>query len=529
MERPMAQTSADPMVGVLAAAGVKRVYGVVGDSLSGFTDAIRRREGIEWLHVRHEEVAAFAAGADAHVTGGLAVEVAAPATCTLSTACSTASARAFRWWRSQRKFPSPEVGSHYFQETHPDRLFQECSSYCELVSSPEQMPRVLEIAVRRSILERCVSVVIVPGDVALKPAVPAPSPKLAGLAPAAPTIAPSDQSLEELARFLNLAERVTLLCGSGCAGAHAELMQFAEAVKEPIVHALGGKDHVEWENPYDVGMTGLVGFSSGYNPMESCDALLMLGTDFPYRPFYPTEARVAQVDIRPQAIGRRVHIDLGIVGQVGPTLRAHAPHQGQERPASSGQSGHALRQRPQEPRRPRDRPTGGLLHPQHIVRVITKKAADDAIFPPDVGLPIVWTARYLTMNGKRRLIASYWHGSTANAMPQAIGAQAASPGRQVISLSGDGGFTMLMGDLLSLTQLKLPVKVFVFNNGLLGFVALEQKSTGFLPIGTDLVNPNFAQMAEAIGIKGIRIEDPEDVDAGVAVIEDPEDVDAGVA
>jgi len=380
------------------------------------------------------------------------------------------------------------------------------------------MPRVLEIAVRRSILERCVSVVIVPGDVALKPAVPAPSPKLAGLAPAAPTIAPSDQSLEELARFLNLAERVTLLCGSGsgCAGAHAELMQFAEAVKEPIVHALGGKDHVEWENPYDVGMTGLVGFSSGYNPMESCDALLMLGTDFPYRPFYPTEARVAQVDIRPQAIGRRVHIDLGIVGQVGPTLRAHAPHQGQERPASSGQSAHALRQRPQEPRRPRDRPTGGLLHPQHIVRVINKKAADDAIFTPDVGLPIVWTARYLTMNGKRRLIASYWHGSTANAMPQAIGAQAASPGRQVISLSGDGGFTMLMGDLLSLTQLKLPVKVFVFNNGLLGFVALEQKSTGFLPIGTDLVNPNFAQMAEAIGIKGIRIEDPKDVDAGVA-------------
>ena len=247
----MAQTSADQMVGVLAAAGVKRVYGVVGDSLNGFTDAIRRREGIEWLHVRHEEVAAFAAGADAHVTGGLAVKVAAPATCTLSTACSTASARAFRWWRSQRKFPSPEVGSHYFQETHPDRLFQECSSYCELVSSPEQMSRVLEIAVRRSILERCVSVVIVPGDVALKPAVPAPSPKLAGLAPAAPTIAPSDQSLEELARFLNLAERVTLLCGSssGCAGAHAELMQFAEAVKEPIVHALGGKDHVEWENP----------------------------------------------------------------------------------------------------------------------------------------------------------------------------------------------------------------------------------------------------------------------------------------
>src|SRR6202042_3145892 len=282
----MAQTVADQMVEVLAAAGVKRVYGVVGDSLNGFTDAIRRRGGIQWMHVRHEEVAAFAAGADAHITGDLAVCAGScgPGNLHLINGLFDCQRTRVPVVAIAAQIPSVEIGAHYFQETHPERLFQECSSYCELVSSPEQMPRVLEIAVRRSILERCVSVVIVPGDVALNPAVPAPSPKLAGLAPAAPTIAPSDQSLEELARFLNLAERVTLLCGSssGCAGAHAELMQFAEAVKEPIVHALGGKDHVEWENPYDVGMTGLVGFSSGYNPMESCDALLMLGTDLPY-------------------------------------------------------------------------------------------------------------------------------------------------------------------------------------------------------------------------------------------------------
>ena len=514
----MARTVADQMVEVLAAAGVKRIYGVVGDSLNGFTDALRRAGGIEWLHLRHEEVAAFAAGADAHVTGGLAVCAGScgPGNLHLINGLFDCHRTRVPVVAIAAQIPSPEIGSHYFQETHPDRLFQECSNYCELVSTPEQMPRVLEIAVRRSILERCVSVVVIPGDVALKPAVQAPAPKAAGLAPAAPTIMASDQSLEELAQFVNLAERVTLLCGSGCAGAHAELMQFAEAVKAPIVHAMGGKDHVEWDNPYDVGMTGLIGFSSGYYAMEACDALVMLGTDFPYRQFYPKNARIAQVDIRPQAIGRRAPVDIGVVGQVGPTLSALMPRlkvKSDRRHLDAALKDYASARKSLD-ELATGRP-GGRLHPQHIMRVISEQAADDAIFTPDVGLPIVWAARYLKMNGKRRLIGSYWHGSMANAMPQAIGAQAASPGRQVISLSGDGGFTMLMGDLLSLVQLKLPVKVFVFNNGTLGFVELEQKSTGFLPTGTDLVNPNFAQMAEAIGIKGVRIEDPKDVEERV--------------
>src|SRR6204780_265161 len=506
----MAHTVADLLTETLANAGVKRIWGVTGDSLNGITDSLRRRGDIAWMHTRHEEVAAFAAGAEAHLTGKLAVCAGScgPGNLHLINGLFDCQRTRVPVVAIAAQIPSPEIGSHYFQETHPERLFQECSSYCELVSSPEQMPRVLEIAVRRSILERCVSVVVVPGDVALKPAVPAP---------AQPVITPSDEALGELAEFIDMAERVTLLCGSGCAGAHAELMQFAEAVKAPIVHAMGGKDHVEWENPYDVGMTGLIGFSSGYYAMESCDALLMLGTDFPYRPFYPTEARVAQVDIRPQAIGRRVAVDLGIVGQVGPTLRALMPRikvKSDRRHLDKARTHYATARKGLD-ELATGRP-GGRLHPQHLVRVINEKAADDAIFIPDVGLPIVWAARYLTMNGKRRLIGSYWHGSMANAMPQAIGAQAASPGRQVISLSGDGGFTMLMGDLLSLSQLKLPVKVFVFNNGALGFIELEQKSAGFLPTGTELVNPNFAQMAEAIGIKGIRIEDPKDVEAGVA-------------
>jgi pyruvate dehydrogenase (quinone) len=515
----LARTVADQMVEILAAAGVKRIYGVVGDSLNGFTDALRRAGGIEWMHVRHEEVGAFAAGADAHVTGGLAV---------CAGSCGPGNLHLinglFDCHRSRlpvvaiaAQIPSPEIGSGYFQETHPEQLFKECSNYCELVSTPAQMPRVLETAVRRAILERCVSVVVIPGDVMLKPAEAAPAPKPMGLAPAEPVIAPPDSALDRLADFLNQSQRVTLLCGGGCAGAHDELMRLAETVKAPTVHAMRGKEHVEWDNPNDVGMTGLIGFASGYYAMESCDALLMLGTDFPYRQFYPKDARIAQIDVRPEAIGRRAPVELGLVGQVGPTLRALAPRlkvKNDRKHLDAALKDYASARKSLD-ELATGRP-GGVLHPQHVARVISEKASDDAIFTCDVGLPTVWSARYLKMNGRRRLIGSFWHGSMANAMPQAIGAQAASPGRQVISLSGDGGFAMLMGDILSLNQLKLPVKVVVFNNGTLGFVELEQKSTGFLPTGTDLVNPNFAAMAEAIGIKGVRIEDPKDVEARVA-------------
>ena len=515
----LARTVADQMVEILAAAGVKRIYGVVGDSLNGFTDALRRAGVAEWLHVRHEEVGAFAAGADAHVTGGLAV---------CAGSCGPGNLHLinglFDCHRSRlpvvaiaAQIPSPEIGSGYFQETHPEQLFKECSSYCELISTPAQMPRVLETAVRRAILERCVCVVVIPGDVMLKAAEAAPAPKPFGLAPAQPVIVPPDSALDRLAEFLNRAQRVTLLCGSGCAGAHDELMRFAEAVKAPTVHAMRGKEHVEWDNPNDVGMTGLIGFASGYYAMESCDALLMLGTDFPYRQFYPKDARIAQIDLRPEAIGRRAPVELGLVGQIAPTLRALMPRlkaKSDRKHLDAALKDYASARKGLD-ELATGRP-GGVLHPQHVARVISEKAADDAIFTCDVGLPTVWAARYLKMNGKRRLIGSFWHGSMANAMPQAIGAQAASPGRQVISLSGDGGFAMLMGDLLSLTQLKAPVKVVVFNNGALGFVELEQKSTGFLPTGTDLVNPNFAAMAEAVGIKGVRIEDPKDVDARIA-------------
>jgi pyruvate dehydrogenase (quinone) len=515
----MARTVADMMVETLATAGVKRIYGIVGDSLNGFTDSLRRHGGIQWLHVRHEEAAAFAAAGDAHITGELAV---------CAGSCGPGNLHLinglFDCHRSRlpvvaiaAQIPSAELGSGYFQETHPEQLFKECSSYCELVSNPSQMPRVLEIAVRRAVSERCVCVIVIPGDVALREAPEVPVAPVGSLIPAQPVIRPADAAVDQLAAMLNAGRRVTLLCGSGCAGARTELLAVADKLKAPTVHALRGKEFVEADNPYDVGMTGLIGFSSGYYAMMDCDVLLMLGTDFPYRQFFPDKARIAQIDIRPEAIGRRARVELGIVGDVRQTLMALLP-----KLTAKTDAAHLDRAREhyKKARASLDAlatgTPGGRVHPQHVARAFSDLAQPDAIFTCDVGLPTVWAARHVTMKPGRRLIGSFWHGSMANAMSQAMGAQAAAPGRQVISLSGDGGFTMLMGDLLSLKQLDLPVKVVVFNNGTLGFIELEQKSTGFLPFGTEFDNPDFAKMAEAVGIKGIRIDDPADVESKVA-------------
>jgi pyruvate dehydrogenase (quinone) len=533
----MAKTVADQFAETLAAAGVKRIYGVVGDSLNGFTDSLRRQAKIEWVHVRHEEVAAFAAGAEAHLTGELAV---------CAGSCGPGNLHLinglFDCHRSRvpvlgiaAQIPSPEIGSGYFQETHPQALFKECSHYCELISEPSQMPRTLEIATRESVGRRGVAVVVLPGDVALQAATTAP-PKAGGLLPPQPIVTPASTDLERLAALLNGDYKITILCGSGCRGAHDELLALGDRLKAPMVHALRGKEHVEWDNPYDVGMTGLIGFSSGYYAMLDCNVLLMLGTDFPYRQFYPTGAgvRIAQVDIRAEQIGCRAAVDLGVVGDVKTTIAALLPLLKEKRDGS-----HLARARDHyaKARESLDELAAGTpgkrpVHPQQIAKTMSDRAAADAIFTCDVGLPTVWAARYLAMNGRRRLIGSFWHGSMANAMAQAIGAQKTFPGRQVISFSGDSGFSMLMGDFLSLTQLNLPVKVVVFNNGELGFVQLEQISTGFLPAGTGLKNPNFAAMAEAVGVRGIRIEDSDEVEEGIAAAlahDGPALIDAVVA
>jgi pyruvate dehydrogenase (quinone) len=515
------KTVAGQFAETLAAVGVKRIYGIVGDSLNGFTDAIRGQGKIEWLHVRHEEVAAFAAGADAHLTGSLAV---------CAGSCGPGNLHLinglFDCHRSRvpvlaiaAHIPSAEIGSGYFQETHPETLFKECSHYCELVSSAKQMPRSVEIAIREAVGKRGVSVIVIPGDVALQPAIDAPAPASLDLLPTQPVVVPQPASLSALAELLNGASRVTVLCGAGCAAAHDQLLALGEKLKSPMVHALKGKEYVEWDNPYDVGMTGLIGFSSGYYAMNDCDALLMLGTDFPYRQFYPRgTARIAQVDIRPEQLGRRAPINLGLVGDVGATLDALLPllKEKPDRRRLDLAVEHYKNVRKGLDELAVGRPGKKLIHPQQVAKALSDLASEDAVFTCDVGLPTVWAARYLAMNGKRRLVSSFWHGSMANAMAQAIGAQAAFPKRQVISFSGDGGFTMLMGDFLSLVQLGLPVKVVVFNNGALGFIELEQKSTGFLDFGTEFKNPNFAAMAEAVGIRGIRLEDPAEVEPGIA-------------
>src|SRR6266852_2482994 len=510
---------ADRIVETLEAANVRRIFGLVGDSLNGITESLRVREKIQWIAVRHEEVAAFAAGAQAQLTGEVAVCAGScgPGNLHLINGLFDCHRNRVPVVAIAAHIPSTEIGSSYFQETHPQTLFKECSHYVELISDPVQVPRIVEAAIREAVATQGVAVIVISGDVALKDAGPvAPTPKPVSRLP---RVCAAEADIEDLVAFLESGERTTLLCGAGCAGAHDAVVALAAKLKAPIVHALRGKEHVEWDNPYDVGMTGLIGFSSGYYAMRDCDALLMLGTDFPYRQFYPEgRVRIAQLDIRPQNLGRRAAIELGLVGDVAATIEALLPRL--EEKTNTAHLDNARRNY-REARKGLDdlaqgRPGRRLIHPQQVARVVSELAADDAIFTCDVGLATVWAARYLAMNGKRRLLGSFWHGSMANAMPQAIGAQAAFPGRQVISLSGDGGFTMLMGDFLSLAQLGLPVKTVVFNNGSLGFIELEQKSTGFLDTGTELKNPNFAAMAEAVGVRGIRLERTEEVETGIA-------------
>lgn len=518
----MSTKVADLFVRALAQAGVKRIYGVVGDSLNGLTEALRQDGSIAWIHTRHEESAAFAAGAEAHLTGELAVCAGScgPGNLHLINGLFDAHRSRVPVLAIAAQIPSAEIGRGYFQETHPQNLFQECSHYCELVSSPAQLPGVIETAMRVAIAERGVAVVVIPGDVGLM-AMPGNAPELsAALVPPPPVVRPREADLDALAGMLNAAGRVTLFCGRGCAGAHAELLQLAEALKAPVVHALGGKEHVEWDNPYDVGMTGLIGFSSGYRAMLDCDTLLLLGTGFPYRQFYPDDAKVAQVDLRAGSLGRHCRIDLGLIGDVGETIAALLPklQAKTDRAHLDDSLAHYRKARAGLDALAVGKP-GGKIHPQYVARTLSEAASEDAVFTFDVGTPTIWAARYLAMNGKRRLIGSLNHGSMANALPQAIGAQAAYPGRQIISFSGDGGFAMLMGDLLTLNQHKLPVKIVVLNNGTLGFVEMEMKAAGFLETGVELVNPDFAAMASGAGIFARRVEDPAALpDAMVAML-----------
>ncbi len=468
------------------------------------------------MHMRHEEAAAFAAGAEAHLTGELAVCAGScgPGNLHLINGLFDCQRSRVPVLALAAHIPSAEIGSAYFQATHPEQLFAECAHYVELVSNVEQMPRVLEKAIRIAVAKRGVSVVVVPGDVAL---LPTDAPAARWLAPRPPVVRPSDADIDALAVLLNDGERIALMCGAGCAGAHAQVVELAGTLKAPIVHSLRGKEHVEYDNPFDVGMTGLIGFASGYAAMKECDTLLLLGTDFPYRQFYPEGATVAQVDIRAESLGNRCHLALGMMGDVGATLAALLPRLRQKTDGRflDAALAHYRKARADLDELAEGRAGGSVIHPQYLSKLVSEIADDDTIFTCDVGTPTVWAARYLRMNGRRRLVGSFNHGSMANAMLQAIGAQASHPGRQVVSMSGDGGFSMMMGDFISLTQLGLPVKVIVLNNGTLGFVELEMKASGFLDADTDLENPDFAAMARAMGIHGVRVDDPRNLEGAV--------------
>ena len=503
----MSKTIADLLNDTLIEAGVARIWGVTGDSLNAFNDSMRRSGEIAWMHVRNEEAGAFAAGAEAAATGRLAVCAGScgPGNLHLINGLYDCHRNRVPVLAIAAHIPSSEIGLNYFQETHPTELFRECSHFCEMVQDARQMPELLHRAIRTAFGQHGVAVLVIPGDVALQKApetraVPFP-------ALATPRLVPDDAALRQVAALVEESRAVTLLCGAGTAGAHDEVVALAAALKAPIVHAYRGKEWIEYDNPYDVGMTGLIGFSSGYHAMMECDTLLMLGTDFPYRNFYPDKAKVVQVDRDPGALGRRVPLDLGVVADVKEFAARLTPL------IAAGRDSRFLdtaRRHYRDARKglddlatPRDgdRP----LHPQYIVATIDRLAAEDAVFTADVGTPAVWAARYLTMNGQRRLIGSFNHGSMANALPQALGAQGAFPARQVVSLSGDGGLAMLMGDMLTAVQMELPIKVVVFNNASLGFVEMEQKAAGYVDANVALKNPDFAAIAREMGYFGVRV------------------------
>ncbi|MFX4293246.1 pyruvate dehydrogenase [Streptomyces bohaiensis] len=508
------QTVADQLVETLADSGVRRIYGVVGDSLNPVVDAVRRTDRVEWVQVRHEETAAFAAGAEAQITGRLAACAGScgPGNLHLINGLYDAHRSMAPVFALASHIPSAEIGSSYFQETHPDRLFQECSHYCELVSTREQLPRVAQSAIQHAIGQGGVGVVTLPGDIAGQEA--ADKPERHALVTGRPTVRPADDQIDQLAHLVEQAERITLFCGAGAAGAHDEVMRFAGRVHAPVGHALRGKEWIQYDNPFDVGMSGLLGYGAAYQATHECDLLILLGTDFPYNAFLPDDrpgVRIVQVDVRPEHLGRRCRLDLAVWGDVRETLRCLTD-----------------RVRPRTDRRFLDRmlkkhadALEGVvkaytrkvekhvpIHPEYVASVLDEEAADDAIFTVDTGMCNVWAARYLTPNGRRRVIGSFSHGSMANAVPQAIGAQLTDRRRQVVTLSGDGGFSMLMGDFLTLVQYDLPVKVVVFNNSALSMVELEMMVGGLPAYGTDNHNPDFAAVARACGAHGVRVEKP---------------------
>lgn len=513
----MAQTVAEQIIEVLAAAGVRRVYGLVGDSLNPLADAIRRNPDLEWVHVRNEEAAAMAAAAEAQLTGRLAVCAGScgPGNTHLIQGLYDAHRSGASVLAIASHIPSTQIGTNYFQETHPEYLFQECSAYCELVSRPEQLPRLQRIAMQTSLARRGVAVLVLPGDITGLPAAH-PTGHSDLVAPTA-VVQPSPDQVRALADKINTAETVTLFVGAGVHHARGEVLELAGKINSPIGHSLGGKEWIQYDNPYDVGMSGLLGYGACYEATHESELLVLLGTDFPYDTFLPQE-RTVQVDMDGSHLGRRTRLELGVEGDVGATLRAALPlidtkkdrrfldrmlrkHADMLEKVVSAYTDKVERMRP--------------VHPEYVAAQLDETMADDAIVTVDTGMCNVWAARYLTPTGRRRIIGSFRHGTMANALPHAIGAAYAYPGRQVVSMSGDGGLTMLLGELLTVAEHELPIKIIAFNNGALGMIRLEMMVAGYPSFQTDHGVANLAGIARAAGVSSVMVDDPTQLGAAL--------------
>ena len=510
-------TLAEQLVGVLRSAGVARIYGLAGDSLNPMVDAIRRTDAIEWVHVRNEEAGAFAAAAEAQLTGRLAVCAGScgPGNTHLIQGLYDAHRTGAPVLAIASHIPSAQIGTGFFQETHPERVFVDCSHYCELVSQTAQMPRVARTAIQHALGRGGVAVLAIPGDVLQRDAV-APTGDSAFVTAQA-SMVPAAEQVHELAERLNAARNVTLFCGAGTANAHAEVMELAARLNSPVGHSLRGKEWVQYDNPYDVGMSGLLGYGACYDATHEADLLVLLGTDFPYDAFLP-QARTIQVDHDPARLGRRTPLELGVQGDVAATLRAVLPLVRQKTDRSFLDRmlrKHAAALENVVSAYTHDVEHHLPIHPEYAARILDEVASEDAIFTVDTGMNNVWAARYLTPNGRRRVIGSFVHGSMANALPHAVGAQLAYPGRQVISMSGDGGLGMLLGELLTVAMRRLPVKIVVFNNGALGMIRLEMMVDGLPPFQTDHGQVDYAALARAAGIGAVRVEQPTDVRDGL--------------
>lgn len=501
---------AQQLVDMLVVAGIKRIYAVTGDSLNEFNNAVSKTPEVQWIHVRHEEVGAFAAAAEAELTGlACCAGSSGPGHVHLINGLYDAHRSGVPVIAIAATCATIEFGTDYFQETNVTKLFDDCSHYNQIVTTPAQLPRMTQGAIQHAVHKKGVAVIGLPGDISALPAVENHSSNLNFFSRA--RVIPEKRDLTELAAILNKYPKICLFCGIGAADAHDEVVGLAELLKAPVGYSFRGKMSIQHDNPYEVGMTGLLGLPSAYHSMHESDVVLLLGTDFPYVPFMPTDKIIIQIDITPEKIGRRAKITMGLHGDIKESLQALMPLLTVKSDDSFLKAQLYIYEKVKDHLSiyVKDAGKHDAIHPEAVASVLDRLASNDAVFTVDTGMCCVWGSRYIRSTGKRHMLGSFIHGSMANALPQAIGAALCCPARNVVAMCGDGGISMLIGDLATVKQYNLPIKIIVFNNRSLGMVKLEMEVIGLPDNQTDMVNPEFEKVAEAYGIKGIKISDPE--------------------